>query len=225
MEVVAGDSGVETECDLESNDSSMSGLSGGAGGGAEAVHVVQLHPLPEVGEEEVEASSSHSSLPSSPPPPLPPLPAPAEDGYLGDCSSDGGNEKNFPLPPDWAAARQSLPPSPSLPPPHSPPGDDLEPPAGLQFSALCPFPGDGLGYQVLPPARGGQSHLRSKMRNSGLRSRYNRQVSDDWGRIKSSIAERKLRVAANTNNTELLERLLATEQVGYHLYLHLYPNF
>merc|ERR1719412_3476021 len=29
--------------------------------------------------------------------PLPPLPA-AEDGYLGDCSSDGGNEKNFPMP-------------------------------------------------------------------------------------------------------------------------------
>ena len=21
-----------------------------------------------------------------------------EDGYLGDCSSDGGNEKNFPMP-------------------------------------------------------------------------------------------------------------------------------
>jgi hypothetical protein len=23
-----------------------------------------------------------------------------EDGYLGDCSSDGGNEKNFPMPPE-----------------------------------------------------------------------------------------------------------------------------
>ena len=31
-----------------------------------------------------------------------------------DDSSDGGNEKNFPLPPDWAAPRQSLPPSPSF---------------------------------------------------------------------------------------------------------------
>jgi len=31
-----------------------------------------------------------------------------------DSSSDGGNEKNFPLPPDWAAPRQSLPPSPSF---------------------------------------------------------------------------------------------------------------
>ena len=31
-----------------------------------------------------------------------------------DYSSDGGNEKNFPLPPDWAAPRQSLPPSPSF---------------------------------------------------------------------------------------------------------------
>ena len=41
MEVVAGDSGVETEFDLESNDSSMSGLSGGA-------VPVPLQPLPEV---------------------------------------------------------------------------------------------------------------------------------------------------------------------------------
>ena len=45
MDVVAGDSGVETEFDLESNDSSMSGLSGGAGG---AGVPVQLQPLPEV---------------------------------------------------------------------------------------------------------------------------------------------------------------------------------
>ena len=45
MDVVAGDSGVETEFDLESNDSSMSGLSGGAGGGGLAV---PLQPLPEV---------------------------------------------------------------------------------------------------------------------------------------------------------------------------------
>ena len=42
MEVVAGDSGVETEFDLESNDSSMSGLSGGTG------VAVPLQPLPEV---------------------------------------------------------------------------------------------------------------------------------------------------------------------------------
>ena len=41
MEVVAGDSGVETEFDIESNDSSMSGLSGGA-------LPVPLQPLPEV---------------------------------------------------------------------------------------------------------------------------------------------------------------------------------
>ena len=45
MDVVAGDSGVETEFDLESNDSSMSGLSGGAGGGGAAP---VLQPLPEV---------------------------------------------------------------------------------------------------------------------------------------------------------------------------------
>ena len=41
MEVVAGDSGVETEFDIESNDSSMSGLSGGA-------VPIPLQPLPEV---------------------------------------------------------------------------------------------------------------------------------------------------------------------------------
>ena len=32
--------------------------------------------------------------------------------------------------------------------PHSPPSDDLEPPAGLSFSALGQSPGEGLGYQV-----------------------------------------------------------------------------
>ena len=49
MEVVAGDSGVETEFDIESNDSSMSGLSGGAGGGGGgAAAAVSLQPLPEV---------------------------------------------------------------------------------------------------------------------------------------------------------------------------------
>lgn len=175
-----------------------------------------------------EGSSSHSSLPSSPPalpsslpssppPPLPPLPAPAEDGYLGDCSSDGGNEKNFPLPPDWAAPRQSLPPSPTFQAPHSPPGqEDVEPPAGLHFSALGTLHGEGLGYQVLPQARDSshQSHLRTKLRSTGLRSRYNRNVPDDWGRMKASIAERKMRVAANTNNTELLERILASNQTN-----------
>ena len=50
MEVVAGDSGVETEFDIESNDSSMSGLSGGAagGGGGGGGAAVPLQPLPEV---------------------------------------------------------------------------------------------------------------------------------------------------------------------------------
>ena len=36
------------------------------------------------------------------------------DNHATASSSDGGNEKNFPLPPDWAAPRQSLPPSPSF---------------------------------------------------------------------------------------------------------------
>ena len=33
-------------------------------------------------------------------------------------------------------------------------------------------------------------------------------VQDDWSKVKAAIAERKLRGAANTNNTELVERLL-----------------
>merc|ERR1719228_912206 len=50
------------------------------------------------------------------------------------------------------------------------------------------------------------------MRSNGFRSRYNKNVPDDWNRLKASIAERKLKVAASTNNTELLERILSGEQ-------------
>jgi len=42
----------------------------------------------------------------------------------------------------------------------------------------------------------------------GFRSKYNRTTTDDWNRVKANIGERKLRVAANTNNIELLERVL-----------------
>jgi len=155
-----------------------------------------------------------------------------EDGYLGDCSSDGGNEKNFPLPADWSSRKQncachtsrhSLPPSPasshqahfdtSPPPPASPPNrmEDMEPPAGLQFSAIAQSPdkGIGYGYHLLSSRERNQRSLKTKMRSTGLRSRYNTGVEQDWARIKSAIADRKLRMAASQNNTELVERLCA----------------
>jgi len=161
-------------------------------------------------------------------------PAPAEDGYLGDCSSDGGNEKNFPLPADWYSRKQncachtsrhSLPPSPasshqahfdtSPPPPttsSSPPNrmEDMEPPAGLQFSNIAQSPdngGTGYGYQLLNSRERSQRSLKTKMRSTGLRSRYNSGVEQDWARIKSAISDRKLRMAASHNNTELVEKL------------------
>ena len=183
--VPGGDSGVETECDMESNDSSVSSISVGVavdgGPSLPSPHLPPLPPPPERGE---------SSFPSSPPPQdiqavsLPPPPPVAEDGYLGDCSSDGGNEKNFPLPPDWhhKPSRASLPPSPlQADTPHSPPQDDVDPPAGLQFCSLVPSAeggaGGGLGYHLLPHQDWAQqSHLKTKMRSprttSGLRSKY-----------------------------------------------------
>eukprot|EP00090_Calanus_glacialis_P022587 TRINITY_DN34861_c0_g1_i1.p1 TRINITY_DN34861_c0_g1~~TRINITY_DN34861_c0_g1_i1.p1 ORF type:complete len:406 (+),score=162.70 TRINITY_DN34861_c0_g1_i1:152-1369(+) len=224
MEVTGGDSGVETECDLESNDSSMSSISvGGATDAAPLIPSPHLPPLPPPPPERGD-SSSHSS----PPPPVslpPPPPAAAEDGYLGDCSSDGGNEKNFPLPADWNhkpnscachPSRTSLPPSPlQADTPHSPPPEDVDPPAGLQFCSLVSSPdgGGGLGYHLLPSHDWGhQSNLKTKMRSpkstSGLRSKYNNHVQDDWTKVKTAIAERKLRGAANTNNTDLVETLL-----------------
>ena len=188
-----GDSGVETEC--ESNDSSLSSFSLGGG--------------PSSGPAPPALHQQHS-LHSSPP----------EDGYLGDCSSDGGNEKNFPLPADWGPpgcpSRLSLPPSPLQ---ADQAGEEVEPPAGLQFGSVAQQGGEGpgLGYQLLPRAAqdcwSHQANLKTKMRagrTTGLRSRYNHQVGEDWGRVKTAIAERKLRTAANTNNTELVERLLAS---------------
>jgi len=169
--------------------------------------------------------------------PLPPLP-PAEDGYLGDCSSDGGNEKNFPMPLDRLnkpmscachPSRFSLPPSPStgsVDPAGATPScssgssiapvpEEVEPPAGLQFTALQQglpqdFPTTAYGYQLLTHRDWGGSSLRTKIKSSGFRSKYNGSlVQDDWSRVKAAIAERKLRVAANMNNTELVERLIA----------------
>lgn len=201
------DSGVETECEVESNDSCVSVLS--------------------------TSDNSNMAAPSLPVPgPASPPRAPApvasgsaashhqEDGYLGDCSSDGGNEKNFPLPPDWSSSRLSLPPSPiQSDTPSSPNNEEVEPPAGLQFSALASEAGGGagLGYHILASSEafvlGGQSTLRTKMRHgrsaTGFRSKYNASVGEDWSKVKRTIAERKLRSAANTNNSDQVEQLCA----------------
>ena len=148
-----GDSGVETECEVESNDSFMSNLS--------------------VTEPESD-NNSNMAAPALPPPQPGPSPH-QEDGYLGDCSSDGGNEKNFPLPPDWSSSRVSLPPSPG----HQSEEEVVEPPAGLAFSALATNT-DSPGYHVLPSHDwASQSSLRTKVRQprrAGFRSNANNQV-------------------------------------------------
>ena len=200
------DSGVETECEVESNDSYVSVVSG----------------LSMSDNSNMAAPSLPLPGPASPPQAQAPVASSSashhqEDGYLGDCSSDGGNEKNFPLPPDWSSSRLSLPPSPiQSDTPSSPNNEEVEPPAGLQFSALASEAGGaaGLGYHILASsdwAPGGQSALRTKMRHgrsaTGFRSKYNSSVGEDWSKVKRTIAERKLRSAANTNNFDQVEQL------------------
>ena len=174
-----GDSGVETECEAESNDSFMSALS--------------------------VSDNSNMAAPALPPS-LPPHPPHQEDGYLGDCSSDGGN--------DHVPSRVSLPPSPGQS------EDDLEPPAGLVFSSLRPSSNcdSSPGYHVLPQSDwSSQSSLRTKVRQgrrtAGFRSNLNPQVQDDWAKVKRTIAERKLRTAANTNNSDQVEQLLSSQSL------------
>ena len=196
------DSGVETECEVESNDSCVSVLSASDNSNMAAPSLPGPASPPQAPVASGSAASHHQ-----------------EDGYLGDCSSDGGNEKNFPLPPDWSSSRLSLPPSPiQSDTPSSPNHDEVEPPAGLQFSAVASEvsggPGQGLGYHILAASDwtpGGQSSLRTKMRHgrsaTGFRSKYNASVGEDWSKVKRTIAERKLRSAANTNNSDQVEQL------------------
>ena len=164
-----GDSGVETECEVESNDSFMSNLSVTE---SEANSNMAAPALPRLSSNTPAAAPALPSHPQASPQ--------QEDGYLGDCSSDGGNEKNFPLPPDWAGSRLSLPPSPA----HQEEEEAVEPPAGLAFSALVANSGESggpQGYHVLPSGGwAGQSSLRTKVRQgrrtAGFRSNSNSQV-------------------------------------------------
>lgn len=108
----------------------------------------------------------------------------SEDGYLGDCSSDGGNEKNFPIPPDYKYHQAGV--GGGCPCRGADESDDaaaaaagggvagsIEPPAGLAFqnikqSSLSSFVASKssnfqLGYQVLlngcaSGSGGGSSH-------------------------------------------------------------------
>ena len=175
-----GDSGVETECEVESNDSFMSNLS--------------------VTESDNNSNMAAPALPrvsnitTAPPPgllPSHPQPSPQqEDGYLGDCSSDGGNEKNFPLPPDWSSSRVSLPSSPG----HQSEEEAVEPPAGLVFSALASNTDTSPGYHVLPSADwASQSSLRTKVRHprrTGFRSNNQVQVRPDLDNNFTNIMSR-----------------------------------
>jgi len=241
MDVPAQDSGVETEGDQESNDSSLSSVSLG-------------NPNPPVQVPPAVASTSSRSLNVNPsagamssqprsstttPEPAfvhpnnlqPPLSV-AEDGYLGDCSSDGGNEKNFPMPahllkrlvknsskacpchPEQqpSSSSNSLQASIASPPSENLCIDSIDPPAGLSFQNLSAtnsfaFAGLGLGYQI-----NGKSSSTSRKMKSSLKIKTNPRLigkTSVWSHALGALSERKLRQAASTNNTELMYNLIA----------------
>ena len=177
-------------------------------------------------EDADSASTSNGALDVSPElgslPPLPPA-AVTEDGYLGDCSSDGGNEKNFPIPPDrlkrFSGGKCTCHPlEESDDNCGSGGGGSIDPPAGLAFQNIKPSDLiNSCGYQVLlkggnssyqPPHRGRHHHNSRKMRSS-LKSRLFNQHST-WSALKASASERKIRIHAGMNNNEQVERLLAS---------------
>ena len=173
------------------------------------------------------ATSTASSASSSsflPPSSVVPPPSVTEDGYLGDCSSDGGNEKNFPMPPEKLKRlllKNGSSSAGHLSGSENGANDAVDPPAGLAFQNIQP---DLLGYQVLPEpvsggggggggcavagssrGRGGGGSSR-KMR-SFLRSKLSNH-NHSWSAMKATLAEKKLRISANLNNLEAVERLL-----------------
>ena len=255
----AQDSGVETECDIESNDSTLSSVSvgitnnnplqpvddlGGASGsnnGASSSSPMDPQPSTSTGLTATN-NSSEFSIPSNPVPSsassslsvtpepstsnaisttnncllLPPsignnsfVPPPSvtEDGYLGDCSSDGGNEKNFPMPAE-KLKRLLCDQKQTMESDNNSDNNSIDPPAGLSFQNLQDYA--GYGYQI-SPYRGSSSNR--KMRSSVIKSNrvHNHNAnSTPWSQMKSNIAGRKLRLAANMNNVDSLERLLSS---------------
>jgi len=168
------DSGVETEGDQESNDSSLSSVSiGGPLPQAQAQPVMSNSGINENFQVPLAASgsSSNAAVPTTSrntpeplksflhPNSLQPPPSVTEDGYLGDCSSDGGNEKNFPMPSHLLKRLVNGKTCPCHPESKSDCNTDCnsnpsdseapDPPAGLSFERLATSP-NSFGYQVLP---------------------------------------------------------------------------
>ncbi len=169
---------------------------------------------------------------------LQPPPSVTEDGYLGDCSSDGENKKNFPMPAylvkrlvngktcpchpqDKLLDQQQLMqhtsptkarPSGSTERPQSSSFEAVDPPAGLAFQNLAAS-GSSFGYQVLPsapPSFAPRASSASRKMRSALRSRLAAHSSaNNWTQMKATLNEKRLRMAATTNNTETLAKLLA----------------
>lgn len=176
--------------------------------------------MPEVSTSNSGASSVSGSNPVTPEPsvnnPLSPPPATSamfppplviEDGYLGDMSdmSDGGTEKNFPMPPDKfkkLLLENKLNGSDLAGEGTS--RDAVEPPAGISFDNLKQ---QQFGYKV---SRGRSHHDSDGGRKMKpvLKSRFHHNNGNHWSHVKSHILSRKLSIAANTNNIEAVERLL-----------------
>ena len=178
-----------------------------------------------------------------------PPPSVTEDGYLGDCSSDGGNEKNFPIPDHrlkrfLGSSHKNCKCHPNSEEIHSDGSIDgsipfgtanhgIDPPAGLAFQNVQPSDiFNSYGYHVLinggslksdlnEPNINSSSTLQKshhhyqsggggsrKMRSTLKSKLFQHSSTSSWSSLKASIAERKIRLAAGTNNSEQLERLL-----------------
>ena len=196
------------------------------------------HPVPST-------SATSSTILHGPPPSV------TEDGYLGDCSSDGGNEKNFPIPDHrlkrfLGGSHKNCKCHPHSEEIHSDGSIDgntsfgstiggIEPPAGLAFQnvqASDLF--NSCGYHVLlnggsskndltessintssdihrshhnyPSGSGGSRKMRSTLKSK----LFQHSSTSSWSSLKASIAERKLRLAAGTNNHEQIDRLIVS---------------
>ena len=241
----APDSGVETE-DQESNDSSLSNVS--LGGPIQpqvqaqpVVAISDSFQVPSLSAVAIAGSSSMMSAASSSssrntPEPLPsflhpnnglqPPPSVTEDGYLGDCSSDGGNEKNFPMPSHLLKRLVNGKPCHCHPESKSDCNSNAsdseapDPPAGLSFQNVSSTSSNTFGYQVLPQNfqyedGGGEQrhhHQQSSSNSRKMKSSVRTKIvakGDTWYTMTAALTERKLRTAACTNNTDTLQRLLA----------------
>ena len=210
------DSGVETEGDQESNDSSLSSVSLGipqppvqAQPVATNSNINNNFPMPSVSSASASRTTPEPSFahPSS----LQPPPSVTEDGYLGDCSSDGGNEKNFPMPAHLLkrlATNKSCPCHPEKAAALSD-SEVVEPPAGLSFQNVSSSAtsGLGMGYQV----NNGHDHRPSSRKmKSSLKLKMQAHIGRSLAAVPTNtLGERKLRTAVTTNNTDSVRHLLA----------------